>query len=396
MSKKAKILLVISAIFTLAMGLSNVFVNIFLWKKSNNFMVIAQYNLMHYVLVPPTFILAGWLSKKKNGIWSLRLGILFFIVFFGFILFLRNSVTRYVFPIGALYGIAAGFYWLAYHVLSFDFTSTENRDSYNGFNGSISGVCGAIAPITSAYIIEKNTLNNGYTIVFSTSLILFVILIGISFMLKADNYGTKLKFSRIISSNCMDWRNLRKSIFAWGFRDVIIGFLIIVLVFKATGSELAVGKFSLYASLISSTAFYVEQKIIKPKLRLVSMFFGAIFMFIAVWGLVANISYGSLILYMIMDAAFVPFFLVPLASASFNIISTQHEEDLRVEYIINKEIMLNSGRIVSISILLALLSFYANADSLNYFLFFIGFAQLVSLIFLRRLKIWKVGGNSAR
>ncbi|MDF2985387.1 MAG: hypothetical protein K0R50_897 [Eubacterium sp.] len=396
MSKKAKILLVISALFTMAMGLSNVFVNIFLWKKSNNFIVIAQYNLMHYVLVPPTFILAGWLSKKKNGIWSLRLGILFFILFFGFILFLQNSVTRFIFPIGALYGIAAGFYWLAYHVLSFDFTSTENRDTYNGFNGSISGVCGAVAPITAAYIIDKNILTNGYTIVFSTSLILFVILIGISFLLKADNYGTKLKFKKIFSGNCNDWNNLRKSIAAWGFRDVIIGFLIIVLVFKATGSELAVGKFSLYASLISSAAFYVEQKIIKPGLRLVSMLFGAILMFIAVWGLVANISYGSLIFYMIMEAAFVPFFLVPLASASFNIISIQHEEDLRVEYIINKEIVLNGGRIVSISILIALLSFYKNPNSLNYFLFFIGLAQLVSLIFLRRLKIWKAGGNTVR
>lgn len=70
MSKKAKTLLVVSALFTLAMGLSNVFVNIFLWKKTNDFTVIALYNLMHYIFVPITFIFAGWLSKMKNGIWS--------------------------------------------------------------------------------------------------------------------------------------------------------------------------------------------------------------------------------------------------------------------------------------------------------------------------------------
>ena len=389
MSGKAKILLVISALFTLAMGLSNVFVNIFLWKKSNNFIVIAQYNLMHYALIPPAFMLAGRLSKKKNGIWALRLGIIFFIMFFGFILILKNDVTKYVIPVGALFGIAGGFYWLSYHVLSFDFTSTENRDTFNGFNGGISGVCGAAAPITSAFIINSNSMSAGYTIVFSSSLILFIILILVSLMLKADNYGTRLNYSKIFKSNCEDWKNLKRSIALWGFRDVIIGFLIIVLVYKATGSELAVGKFSLFASLISSAAYIAEQKLIKPKLRLISMLLGAILMFVAVLGLVINISYSSLLFFMILDSAFVPFFLVPLSSASFNIISLQHEEDLRVEYIINKEIMLNSGRFISTVILIGLLTFFGNESHLNYFLLFVGCAQLFSMAFLRKLKVFR-------
>ncbi len=389
MSKKAKILLAVSAVFTLAMGLSNVFVNIFLWKKSGNFVVIAQYNLMHYFFVPVTFIFAGWLSKRKNGIWALRLGIVFFIIFFGLILLLEKNVTVYVFPLGILFGIASGFYWLAFHVLSFDFTSTGDRDTFNGFNGSISGICGAAAPITAAYIINKNINSMGYTIVFAMSLILFVILILISFLLKTEHYGKRLDFKHVSGGNCQDWKKLRKAIAAWGFRDVIIGFLIVVLVFKATGSEWAVGQFSLYASLISSTAYLIEQKFIKPRLRLLSMLVGAILLFIAVWGLVLKISYGSLLLYVILDAAFTPFFLVPMSSASFNIISLRHEEDLRVEYIINKEISLNAGRIVSAVILISLLSFFKYERDLNYFLLFIGCAQLVSLFFLWRLSLWK-------
>lgn len=389
MSKKAKILLVISGLFTLAMGLSNVFVNIFLWKKSNNFILLAQYNLMHYLFVPVTFIVAGWLSKRKNGIWSLRLGILCFILFFSLILFLGSNVTAYVFPLGILFGIAAGFYWLAFHVLCFDFTSTGNRDTFNGVNGSIIGVCGAAAPITAAFIINKYPNSQGYTTVFAISLVLFVLLILISLLLKAEYYGNRIKFRKIFRSDCNDWKRLRKSITAWGFRDVIIGFMITILVFKETGSELAVGKFSLIASLISSSAYLLEQKLIKPKFRLFSLLGGAVFMFIAVLGLVTRISYGTLLFFMILDAAFVPFFLVPMSSASFNIISMQHEEDLRVEYIINKEIVLNFGRIISITTLIALLTFFKSEKNLNYFLFFIGTAQLVSILFLRRLKVWK-------
>lgn len=389
MLNKAKILLAISALFTLAIGLSNVFVNIFLWKSSKNYILIAQYNLMHYAFVPLTFIFAGWLSKKKNGIWALRLGIAFFILFFCSILFLKNSVTMYVIPLGILFGIAAGFYWLAFHVLSFDFTSPENRDTFNGFNGSIGGVCGAIAPVTAAFIIMKNN-SMGYTIVFAISLALFVILILVSFLLRAEYYGKHLNFKTVYSGNCDDWKKLRKGMAAWGFRDVIIGFLITILIFQATGSEWAVGKLSLFASLVSSTSFLVVQKLIKPKRRLLSLLGGSIIMFISVWGLVGNISFGALLFYIFVDAAFAPFFLVPFSSSSFNIISMQHEEDLRVEYIINKEVMLNSGRIVSIVILIGLLSFVKYEKILNYYLLFIGFAQLVSFFFIRKLKVWKL------
>ncbi len=390
MSKRAKLLLTVSALFTLAMGISNVFLNILLWKESKNFIVLAQYNLMQYIFLPITFIFAGWLSKRKNGIWSLRLGIVFFILLFGLILLFEDKISKFVLLLGILFGVAAGFYWLAYHVLSFDFTSTQNRDTFNGFNGSICGICGAIAPISSAYIINKNLLGMGYTIVFSISLLLFVILILVSFLIKAEYYGSKINYKKVFGSNSRDWSILRKGIFMWGFRDVIIGFLIIVLVFKSTGSEWSVGTFALIASVISSVAYVVEQKLIKPKARLKSMLIGSILMFTAVWGLVVNIRYGTLMLYMIMESASLPFFLVPFSSASFNIISLQHQDDLRLEYIINKEIVVNLGRIISLSVLIGLLWFFKYDRSLNYFLLIIGCTQLIALYFLRKMKVWRM------
>lgn len=388
MSKKAKILLVVSGLFTLAMGLSNVFVNIFLWKKSNDFIIIAKYNLMHYVFLPFSFLAAGWLSKKKNGIWALRIGIVLFILFFLSILLFRNDVIEYIYPIGILYGIAAGFYWLSFQVLTFDFTSTNNRDTFYGFNGSICGIANAIAPFTAAYIIEKSKDMLGYLVVFGISLGLFIILILVSLMLHSEHYGDRLDFKRILSKNGDEWNNLRKSIAAWGLRDVVILFLIVILVYKTTGSEMALGKLTLIASLISSAAYVSEQKFIKPKRRLFSLHLGAVFMFISVAGLVIKINYTTLAMYMILSALFFPFFMVPVNSAAFNILSRNHEENMRIEYIVNREFALNFGRIVSTSLLIILLSLVKNERVLNYFLIFIGSAQLVSLYFLKRIKTW--------
>ncbi|MCX7709875.1 MAG: MFS transporter [Clostridia bacterium] len=389
MSKEAKIILVVSILFTLALGLSNIFVNIFLWKKSRDFTIVALYNLMHYIFVPITFILAGWLSKKKNGIWSLRLGIVFFILFFSLTLLIKDQMLRFIYPLGILFGIAAGFYWLAYHVLSFYGPTAQNRFTCYGFNGISVGGANALAPLIGGYIIQSAGNTKGYTIVFSCSLVLFFILILVSLLLKTKSYGTKLDFSHIWGSQHQDWTKLRKAITVWGFRDVVIGFLISTLVFKSTGSELSVGKLSLLAAALSSLAFLTQQKLIKPQRRVLSMTLGAALMFAAVWGLTWQIGYPTLLIFTVLDAMFTPFFIIPIASASFNVINEYHEENLRVEYVINKEIVLNIGRIISTTMLIGLLTFVKQTSVLNFFLLFLGSTQLVSVFFLRGMKVWK-------
>lgn len=389
MSKEAKIILIIGVLFTLAMGLSNIFVNIFIWKKSNDFVIVALYNLMHYIFVPITFIFAGWLSKKKSGIWSLRLGILCFVMFFGLILYIKNNILSYIYPLGILFGIAAGFYWLAYNVLSFDCTTENNRDTFNGFNGCAVGGANALAPLIGGFIIQKAGNTNGYTIVFACSLVLFFTLIFVSLLLKGKRYGDKLNFGHIWGSRHDEWTKLRQAITVWGLRDVVIGFLIVTLIFKSTGSELSVGKLSLLAAIISSLAFLTQQKLIKPKHRLLSMYIGATLMLVAVLGLTWNIGYTSLLVFTILDAMFSPFFIIPMSSASFNVINEYHEESLRAEYVINKEIVLNLGRIISTLVLIVLLVFVKQKQVLNFFLLFLGCTQLISLFFLRRMQIWK-------
>jgi YQGE family putative transporter len=388
MSKQAKILLVISGLFTLAMGLSNVFVNIFLWKKSNSFILIASYQLMHHIFVPITFIIAGWLSKKKNGIWSLRIGIFSFIIFFSGILLLRESITDYIYIFGILFGISAGFYWLSFDVLTFDFTSTKNRDTFNGFYGTIASATASIAPISAAYIIESSQDLRGYYIVFFISLVLFIIQIIVSFFIKTETYSTELAFKKILKKNTNDWCNFRRLILTWGLRDVVIIFLITILIYKTTGSEIALGKLTFIGAIIACGANLLEQKIIKPKKRLVSMHVGAIFLFIAIIGLVFEINYTFLVIYTIISSIFSPFFLIPIYSATFNILDYCGEEEYRIEYIINKEIMLDFGRLISTTILILLLSFVQHDRTLNYFLLFIGSAQIICLYFIRKIKIW--------
>lgn len=386
MCRNAKILLTMSALFTFAIGLSGIFVNVFIWKETNSFIVIAIYNLVNYIFVPITFILAGILAKKKNGIGSLRIGLLIYALFYALILLIGSREIAYICFLGVVHGMATGFYWLAFNTLSFDFTNISNRDTFNGFNGSFSGITAAVAPVISAYIISRFSGISGYRVVFLMTLAIFLLLSLISIVLRCENCSSKIDFKRVFSSNCEEWGIIRKAVIFWGFRDVIIVFLVNILIIETTKSELSLGKFALIASLISSASYMLVQKIIKPSRRRLSISIGTIGSFLAICALVIKISHNTLFTYITMDAFFLPFFTIQLSSSTFNVINRAHEENMRIEYMINKDLMLNSGRVISLIILITLLTVFKNPSILKFYLVFIGLAPIVSGYFLRKLK----------
>lgn len=386
MCKEAKLLLIISILFTFGMGLSSIFVNIFFWKQTSSLTVIVIYNLIHNITVPITFVLAGIIAKKKNGIWSLRIGLIIYALFYALMLLIGDKGVSYIYLLGFIYGIAAGFYWLAFHTLSFDFTSVNNRDTFNGFNGGCSGIAAALAPITSAYIISRFAGVRGYNVVFSMTLFMFLILILISFTLKCKNYGSKLDFKKAIGSNCEEWSVIRKSSFLWGFRDVIIAVLINILIIETTGSELSLGKLTFIGSLCSSLAYVLVQRIIKPPRRRLSIYIGTLGAFLAVLGLVININITTLLIYAIVNSFFIPFFIIQWSSSTFNVIDRVHEENMRIEYLINRDLVLNTGRAVSAIILLILLVNFKDISVLKFYLVFISIAPSLSGYFLGKLK----------
>lgn len=385
MCKNAKVLLIVSMLFSFATGLSGIFINVFFWRQTNDFVVIVIYNLIHYIATPITFLLAGIIAKKKNGILPLRLGLLTYALFYWLILFVGNKGIPYIYGLGVVFGMAVGFYWLAFNTLSFDLTDVNNRDTFNGLNGSCCGIAAAIAPITSAYIINRFTGIRGYNIVFTTTLVIFLLLILISVILKCNNYSSKLNYKKIFSSNCEEWKVIQKATVFWGIRDVIIVFLVNILIIETTKSELSLGKFTLAASLISSAAYILVQKIIKPARRKISILIGTIGSFAAVLGLAISIEYKTLLIYTVADAFFLPFFIIQLSSSTFNVINKAHEEDMRIEYMINKDIALNLGRVISGVILILLLTIFKNTSILRFYLIFIALSPIVSGYFLRKL-----------
>ncbi len=181
------LLLLIGGLYTLAISLSNTFVNIYLWKQTQNYVNLGLYNLASVVLQPLTFLIGGKLAKRIDRSILLRIGVGTLAIFFIVVLVAGKSASHYILLMGALLGVGYGFYWLAFNLLTFEITEPETRDFFNGFLGLLTSFSGMIGPIAAGYTISRMEKWSGYTVIFFLSLVLFAIAVVLSFFYLREN-----------------------------------------------------------------------------------------------------------------------------------------------------------------------------------------------------------------
>ncbi|WP_409301699.1 MFS transporter [Peribacillus sp. SCS-155] len=384
------LLLMIGGLYSLSVSLSNTFVNVYLWKQSGKFLDIGVYNLSIVIFQPVTFILAGRLAKKVDRIIVLRLGVIFLTAFYLCVLSVGTNATHFIVLLGGLLGVGYGFYWLAFNVLTFEITEPDTRDFFNGFMGILSSTGGMIGPMVAGYIISNYTRYSGYTIVFAISLTLFATAVIFSFFLRRRPADGKYFFSAILKerSNNPNWRLITNAHFFQGLREGTFMFIISVFVFIQTGSEMALGNFGLINSGISFIAYFIASRYIKKDKRKRFILLGGILLYAAVFLIAFDISYGKLLAYAALIAIAYPILLVPYVSLTYDIIGQAwNAADMRIEYIVVRELFIHIGRFVSILGFMAAVFFFDELKSLPIFMLIIGTGHLIIYFFVRKINL---------
>lgn len=387
-TKDLKLLLMIGGLYSLSVALSNTFVNIYLWRQSGEYFALGLYNLAIVLMQPITFILAGRWAKKIDRVIVLRIGVIFLALFYLTVLIVGTNASKLLLLLGALLGIGYGFYWLAYNVLTFEITEPETRDFFNGFFGILSSVGGMIGPIGAGYIISRMSNTTGYTIVFGLSLTLFSIGVLLSFFLTRRPARGKYYFKRIFAErkNSLNWNLVTNAHFFQGLREGTFAFIISVFVFISTGSELSLGTFGLINSGISFIAYYFVSRMLKKHLRKKAIFIGGLTLFLSIFLIIFDVTYPKLLLYAAVIAIAYPLLLVPYTSMTYDVIGRGWKAaEMRIEYIVVKEVFLNSGRAVSIFIFLIGVSLFRPEVVIPYLLLLLGAGHMLIYYFVRKI-----------
>ncbi|MEH7074054.1 MFS transporter [Neobacillus drentensis] len=390
LTKDLSLLLIIGGLYSLSIALSNTFVNIYLWKQTGKYSDIAFYNLSIVTLQLLTFILAGRWAKKIDRVIVLRIGVIFLALFYVMVLMFGKNASTYLLLLGSFLGVGYGFYWLAYNVLTFEITEPDTRDFFNGFLGILSSAGGMIGPIAAGIIITRFEKYTGYTIVFGLSLALFALAVFMSFSLKPRPSSGSYCFMQILNERKKNenWRLITNANFFQGLREGTFAFVISVFVYISTGSELSLGTFGLLNSGVSFVAYYFASRLIKQKNRKKAILIGGIILYAAVLIIVWDVNFVKLLIYGGMIAIAYPLLLVPYMSTTYDVIGTGWKAaEMRIEYIVVREIYLNLGRIVSILSFLAAITWFKAENSIPILLLILGAGHTCIYFFLKRVHL---------
>lgn len=388
--RQAVLLLVVYGLFAAANALSGAFVNVYLWKESHNFALIGGFTLAHYVMNALTFFFAGKWVKEYNKMICLRLGIAISAIFYLLVLLLKGSAIDYAYVLGAVQGIGAGMYWLAFNVVYFEVTEPDNRDRFNGGAGLLGSGAGMIAPWLSGWIIVNMADNAGYMLIFSISLGVFVLGVCISFFLRKrklqGTYAWTHAF-RNMREKGNPWRFAIPALAAQGAREGVFLFVIGLLVYIATNDEQKLGNFSLITSGVALVSFWLIGKWLRPQYRSTTMLIGTVIMTLIILPLFWNVNYVTLLLFGIVTSLFFPFFSIPMTSTVFDIIGRDQESAAhRVEYVVFREMGLNAGRIFGVLLFIVVVSLSTKPPAINLFLLGIGCLPVLSWLFMRKIQ----------
>ncbi|WP_050615783.1 MFS transporter [Bacillus testis] len=375
LTKDLLLLIVIGGLYSISAALSNTFVNIYLWKQSQSFLEIGLYNFSIVILQPITFILAGKMTKSMDRVIVLRIGIILLSAFYLSVLLAGEQAGNYIIWLGALLGIGSGMYWLAYNVLTFEITEPENRDFFNGFLGIMGSLGGMAGPLLAAFIIMKAAGNWGYTIIFAISMFLFALSVVVSFFLQKRGAEGKYHFVKIVKERKTNrnWARITTAHFYQGLREGIFAFIVSIFLFVATGTEMSLGTFGLINSGIGLFTYYGVSRFVKKEFRLTAILIGGIGLFLSVFLLVFHVSYMSLLIYGAVLAFFYPLLLVPYLSLTYDVIGNSWKAaEMRIEYIVVREVFLNMGRVVSIALFLISISLFPIEKVLPYLIIVLG------------------------
>ncbi|GGD94244.1 MFS transporter [Paenibacillus nasutitermitis] len=358
LNREAVIALFVHGCFQFGASMSGLFLNLYLWRLTQDLAVNGIYNIVVFLFTPVAFALGGWITKRTDRMVTYRLGIATIAVFYLLVVIAQGKVAEYYVAFAVFNGFAAGFYWTGYLVLMYDVSNESNRLRFLAINMVVFSTAGLIGPALAGFIIQRNEGLQGYILTFLIASIMFVVAAIVSFRIQVSPSRHKtyhLRLMGLLMRRERLWLMGLIAFFVMGLFQGIMLFLPNILLLQTVGREDWVGYFGVFFSAITvATGFVISRKAKKEQVRKyvlitsTGVVLGAAF-------LLLEVQLWTVMLFMILFSICNPLVGNSLTSYYYRLIGRLPlKGQLRVESVVMREVFLNAGRVISITLLIVL------------------------------------------
>ena len=403
----ARIVLLLNALYHAAEGLCAVFVGVYLYRSSLDFQLVCWHYLVLYAVVPFVFIGAGWYAQRFDRVHVFRLGLLMHAAYYALILYLQEDAAEHAIALGALLGVTWGFFWAGNNVFTFDVASKDYRDYYFGWLSASTGFAQWLGPVIGGVIIgaaamywgEETGLFGlatplGYQIVFGCAVLIYLVSFVITFWVPPDNERRPFRPWRALfpGRDQRDWQLVMVASASMAGNFSIFNFLLGLIMFVQTDNEFTVGIYTGVQAVIGIVVSLAASRYIQPRNRKQVMLWSTLILMAGGALILFKLDVLTLVFFGLFRSAAMPLFTIPYSSVRFDVIdrSVRNPEE-RIEYICAWEVPLATGRIIMMTLMIALSGWLVDNDlGIRIALFCLCANRIISYAVMAQTSVMKV------
>jgi len=376
--------------------LCSVFVSVYLWINSQDFLTVCWYHVTIFFVTPFFFLLAGWYSQARDRLHMYRLGLVLHAVFYATLLSLGKRSGDYPVALGALLGVTWGVYWAGANTFNYDVTTAGRREYYIGLVMAVSGAVSLLAPLLSGFIIRSASIpQHGYRMVFAIVLGLYVLSLALSFLIPRDNVRHPFRIARALfpRKDQRDWQLMMLASASMSGSFNIFPFVLGLLMYMRTGNELSVGGYASLQALAGVIVAFIVARVVTPRTRRPYMFWGLIVLVAAGCLMAFEVTATVLIVFGLLRSISGPLFGIPYGGLRYDVIAKcAQDPSQRIEYIAAWEVPLAIGRVIMMFVMMGIYYFLnGNEVALRIVLFVICAIRVLTYRFSTSTSVLREG-----
>jgi len=357
LSAEAVLTIGIHSLFQFGASMAGLFLNLYLWRLTEDLAVNGIYNIIVFLLTPFGFLAGAWLAKRTDRLVTYRIGIVLTAVFYLLVILAGTAMVKYYIGFGLFNGFASGMYWTAYLVMMYDVSTGSNRIRFLGLNTTFFNLAGLAGPAVAGTIIGIMEGLTGYLTTFALALALFVTAAVLSLRIRPSETRHKAFYMNLVPLALRRqpaWLKSLLAFFLWGLLQGITLFLPNIMLYATIGREDWVGYLTIFfAGLVILSSFAISRFArehlgkLYVLLSSVGISAGAAFLFV-------DFTFWTVAVFMILFSLGNPLMHNTLSNYYYRQIALLPlRGQLRNEAVVMRETFLNAGRVLSIVLLLA-------------------------------------------
>ena len=346
--------------YTAANLLAGTFLSIFLWRSSHDLGPIAVYSGLSALMIPLAFLANGLIWRGLGAGASIRLGLFGNGFAYLLILLLGSGAAQWVVMLGLLRGVAEGFYWSGFHLVSYDTTCDRDRDRYFGAQATASWLLtAALPPAAGAIIVAGSRVGGpyrGYQLVFALATVMLMAAMVLAGRLpSAARQRLSLRRVATLARRNPDWRWVTRARLADGFTGSLMGLVLTILMFLVLKNEQQVGNFNGLMGLLGVAISLGLAAFMKPQHRIACALVGGSLLVLSTFILPLYLTVWAIVGFGLLRAIGGPLHGNALAPLALQVIDRDPAAKvMRYDYIVHQELCLGIGRVFSIGCFLLL------------------------------------------